>query len=119
MVNKELIKFIVEARKRGFSDKEITQPLLGEGWPQQEIDLAFKQINAKSKGKVPITIGIEEEVLRVISRRAKKNLLSVEEQIADIVRRSAVTARGKQLSPEKIDDLLVSIFSRRKRGQHK
>ena len=115
--NKDLIKFVKEARIRGFSDSEIKDPLLKQGWPEEEIEKALSAV--KKRGKVTITINIDEEVLKVISKRAKRNLLSTEEQVEDIIRRSAVTARGKILAPEKIDDLLVSVFSRRKKGMRR
>jgi hypothetical protein len=63
-----------------------------------------------------ITIDIDEKVHKVISKRAKKNLMTVGEQVEDIVRRSAVNA-GKEGDNEKVDDTLVSVFSRNKRGR--
>jgi len=67
-----------------------------------------------------ITINIDEKVKKIISKRAKKNLLSLREQIEDILRTSAVrtksTAGYKAL---KIDDTLVYAFSREKRGRKK
>ncbi len=113
MVNQDLVKFIKEAKKRGFSEREIREPLEKQGWSEAEIDNAFKVV-LKQRGKYQVTITLDEGVLKVIERRAKHNLLSMEEQIEDIVRRSAVTTKVKKLGPEKIDDLLVSIFSRRR-----
>ena len=112
MANQDLIRFIREARKRGFSDSEIREPLEKQGWSDREIDNAFKAV--KLRGRVTVHINIDEEVYKVIQKRAKHNLMSNQEQIEDIIRRSAVTTKGKVLHPEKIDDLLVSIFSRRK-----
>jgi len=113
MINPGLVKFIKEARRRGFSDPEIRAPLEKQGWADDEIDKAF--LSVKSKGKIPIHISIDENVYKLIEKRAKRNLLSLEEQIQDIIRRSAVTGKGKLANPEKIDDLLVSIFSRKRR----
>ncbi|MBS3071277.1 hypothetical protein J4407_03180 [Candidatus Pacearchaeota archaeon] len=63
-----------------------------------------------------ITIDIDDKVYKVLSRRAKKNLMTVREQAEDIIRRSA--ANFKKSSPEdKIDDTLVSVFSRNKKGR--
>ena len=114
-VNKEIIKFIKEARKRGFSDSEIKTPLLKEGWPEEEVDKAFFSLKLKSEKKIPITIALPESVLARIQKRAKKNLLSTEGQIEDIIRRSAVTGKLSYKPAENIDDLLVSIFSRKRR----
>jgi len=67
-----------------------------------------------------ITINIDEDVKKIISKRAKKNLLSLREQIEDILRRSAVrTKKGKGYKAIKIDDRLVYAFSREKRGRKK
>ncbi len=113
-VDAKLIKFIIEARKRGFSDKEIKTPLLEKGWLEKDIEKGFSSL--KEENIIPIEIDLPESIVKIVQKRAKKNLLSLEEQIIDIIRRSAVNAKNKKLpSAEKIDDLLVSIFSRRKR----
>jgi len=65
-----------------------------------------------------ITISIDEDVKKIISKRAEKNLLTLREQIEDILRKSAVrTKSGKKYEAIKIDDKLVSAFSREKRGR--
>ena len=67
-----------------------------------------------------ITISIDDEVKAILSKRAKKNLLTLREQIEDILRKSAVrTKSGTTQSEPKIDDRLVSIFSRAKRKRRK
>lgn len=67
-----------------------------------------------------ITISIDEEIKKIIEKRAKKNLLSLREQVEDIVRQSAVrTKSGESSSNLKIDDRLVEIFSRNKKGKRK
>jgi len=67
-----------------------------------------------------VTINIDEDVKKIISKRAKKNLMSLREQIEDILRRSAVmTAKSKGYKSIKIDDKLVYAFSREKRGRKK
>ncbi len=63
-----------------------------------------------------VTIDIDDKVYKVISKRAKKNLMTVREQVEDIVRRSAVNA-GKGIDSEKIDDTLVSVFSRNRKSR--
>ena len=67
-----------------------------------------------------ITIDIDEEVHKIISKRAKKNLMTLREQIEDILRKSAVSTKnnvGNTL--DKIDDTLVSVFSREKKGNYR
>jgi hypothetical protein len=65
-----------------------------------------------------ITISIDEDVKKIISKRAKNNLLTLREQIEDILRKSAVRTKNKTTRRKiKVDDRLVSIFSREKRGR--
>lgn len=122
MTNPELIEFIKEARRRGFDDYEIRAPLLKEGWHEDEIDSAFSFLKEEEIRKERrfgkfrrITIEIDSEVVAKIEKRAKRNLMTLEDQITDILRRSAINKKPL-LQSEKIDDLLVSLFSRRKRS---
>ena len=67
-----------------------------------------------------LTIHIDEDVKKIISKRAKDNLLTLREQIEDILRKSAVrTKKFNKYKYIKIDDKLVSVFSREKRGRKK
>jgi len=67
-----------------------------------------------------ITISIDEDVEKILSGRAKKNLFTLREQIEDILRKSAVrTKKGASYRGLKVDDNLVGIFSREKRGRKK
>ena len=67
-----------------------------------------------------VTINIDEKVKKIISKRAKKNLLSLREQIEDILRKSAVRTKSSVgYKALKIDDRLISAFSREKRGRKK
>jgi len=67
-----------------------------------------------------ITISIDEEIKKIIGKRAKKNLLSVKEQIEEIIRQSAIrTKAGVSAGLVKVDDRLVEIFSRHKKGKRK
>lgn len=67
-----------------------------------------------------VTINIDEKVKKIISKRAKKNLLTLREQIEDILRKSAVRTKSSVgYKTLKIDDRLVSAFSREKRGRKK
>lgn len=67
-----------------------------------------------------ITISLDEQEIKILKTRAKKNLLTLREQIEDIVRRSCIyTKSGKKYKGIKCDDKLVGIFSREKRGRKK
>lgn len=64
-----------------------------------------------------VTINLDDDVQKVISKRAKKNMLTLREQVEDIVRQSAVRTKAGSVSDDKIDDTLVGVFSRSKRGR--
>jgi hypothetical protein len=56
-------------------------------------------------------------LLKLLEKRARRNMLTLPEQIEDTLRRSCLSMKKKPLTSEKLDDLLVSLFSRRKRGK--
>lgn len=113
IANKELVKFIKEARNKGFSDLQIREPLIKRGWPLNEVEKAFLVLNPKFKLKNQVCIFLSKEILAKLEKRAHKNMFTLSEQIEDILRRSCL---GKgQLKEEKLDDTLVSLFSRRAR----
>lgn len=64
-----------------------------------------------------ITVSLDEEEVKILNKRAKKNLLTLREQVEDIVRRSCVSSKSGGTKQVKIDDTLVHIFSREKRGK--
>ena len=66
-----------------------------------------------------ITISIDEDEKKILQKRAKKNLMSLREQIEDILRRSAVRTKKGGYKAIKVDDRLVHAFSREKRGRKK
>ena len=118
--NPNLIKFIKEARKRGFDDYNIREPLLKQGWPINEVESAFLALHPKKRVhfefKNRVEIYLDNNLLTLIGKRAKKNMLTLPEQIEDILRRSTLNQKNKNSKHfEKIDDLLVSLFSRQKR----
>lgn len=131
--NPELIKFILEARKRGFDDWQIREPLLKKGWPETIVEQAFtclkKQEDAslkkkeKQSGKIvykyknSIMIHLDSEILKMIEKRAKKNILTIQEQIEDIVRRSCVNLKKNAAVQDNVDDLLLKLFSRKNTGR--
>ena len=67
-----------------------------------------------------ITVKLSDDEEKVLTKRAKKNMMSLTEQVQDIIRRSCVNQISKsELPKDDIDDKLVSIFSRRKRAKKK
>jgi len=118
MPDKNLVNFIIEARKKGYSDLQIKEPLLNNGWTINKIDAAFDSLNPKFKSKNQICIFLDDEILKTLEKRGKSNMFSISEQIEDILRRSCASRKQSvSISKEKIDDLLVECFSRSKRGR--
>ena len=68
---------------------------------------------------ISIPVKFEKELTKEIEKRAKKNYLSMPELIEDIVRRSMISYTGGIRRTLKIDDKLVAMFSREKRGRKK
>ncbi len=65
-----------------------------------------------------ITINLDEDVKKILKKKAKKNLFSLREQIEDILRKSAVrTKNSEKYKKIKVDDKLVAAFSREKSGR--
>ena len=119
MVNKDLTNYIKEARKRGYTDSEIKLPLLKKGWPLNEVESAFSSLNVKHEFKNQITLFLDTKLLEILEKRANKNLFTISEQIEDIIRRSCLNQMKKKPESGKIDDLRVSIFSKRKYSKPK
>lgn len=118
--NSKLLEFIKEARNRGFTDIEIKEPLLKNKWPQEEIEKAFIYLQPKFKLKNQICIFLDPDVLKALEKRAKKNMLTLPEQIEDILRRSCLGIKNKKLNyDEKLDDSLIGLFSRKNTGKKK
>ncbi len=117
MANKQLVLFVSESKRRGLSENWIYGSLLENGWKKQEIDNAFKSLKEERKNLYGITIYLKQDILERIDKRAKKNLLNVQEQIEDIIRRSAINMAGKKYKEKKLDDTLVALFSRSRRGR--
>ena len=112
MVNKKLVNFIKEARSRGYDDYQIRNPLIKHGWSLDEIDKAFLFLKPKYKFKNKVNIFLDNEILKKLEKRAKKNLFTLSEQIEDILRRSVLSQKKSQ-TQEKLDDKFLSFFSRR------
>jgi len=66
-----------------------------------------------------ITISLDDNEVKILKKRAKKNLMTLREQVEDIVRRSCVRSKSTNYSSVKPDDKLVAIFSRSRKGRKK
>ena len=113
-ITKELLEFVKEAKRRGFSDLQIKQPLIKQGWPKDEVERAIKFIE-RYEYKNQVTVYLEDKLMQELKKRAKKNMFSLSEQIEDILRRSALNSKSRTPKQEKLDDMLVGLFSRKKR----
>jgi hypothetical protein len=67
--------------------------------------------------KSTVNIRLDNDMLKLLKKRAKSEFLRVEELIEDIVRRSMVSYVGKPKTGFKVDDKLVGMFSRERRGR--
>ena len=66
-----------------------------------------------------LTINIEEDAKKILAKRAEKNFMTLKELVEDVVRRSAVHTKKGTVVDDKVDDLLVKVFSRTRRGRKK
>lgn len=62
--------------------------------------------------KTTITFSIDSKVKSALERRAKKELLTLEELIIDILRRSVLSYKGGETA-DKVDDKFLTFFSRK------
>ena len=120
MADKKLVKFIEEARRRGYGDSKIKEALLNHGWSIEEVEKAFVYLAPKNKSGNEVILFLDDELIKGLDKRAKKNLFTISEQIEDILRRSVINQKNKK-SPydEKLDDTLVALFSRKNTGPKK
>lgn len=112
--NKSLVRFIKEARKRGFSDLESRAMMLKKGWPINEVEKAFISLQEKFKFKNQVCLYLNNDISKKLAKRAKKNLFTIPEQIEDILRRSCASKKRKGFI-DNVDDKFLSFFSRRAR----
>ena len=120
MPDKTLTDFITEARKRGFSDKIIKEALLNKGWAIGKVDKAFESLMPKFKSKNQVCIFLSDDLLSILEKRGKKNMLTISEQIEDILRRSTLSQKKRAstaIPNEKLDDALIGLFSRKRTGR--
>ncbi|MEK6899091.1 MAG: hypothetical protein AABW79_03275 [Nanoarchaeota archaeon] len=114
MVNSPLVKFIKQGRARGFDDYQLREPLIKNGWDIRDIEEAFASFKQPLKFKNKISVWLDNDILKIIEKRANRNLMTTGEQIEDIIRRSAVNVKPSKKT-EKLDDKFIAFFSRKKR----
>jgi hypothetical protein len=118
----QITDFIDNARKRGYSDRTIKEAFLNAGWPVEKIDSAFQSLSPKFKSKNQVCIFLSDDLMNVLEKSAKKNMLSISEQIEDILRRSTLSFKKSGSASDindKLDDHLISLFSRKRTGKRK
>ena len=115
--NPELVEFIKEARRRGFEDYQIKEPLLNHGWALKDVEEAFNSIKPNFASKNKVTLYLSDEIMKILEKRAKKNMLNISEQVEDVLRRSCVNSSKIKKQEEKLDDMFISLFSRRNTGR--
>ena len=120
MPNAKLANFIKESRKRGYGDADIRKALLHYGWPSAQVESTFNYLTPKYTNKNQICLFLSDELRDILEKRAKKNMFTISEQIEDVLRRSTIN-QTKKKSPydAKLDDTLISIFSRKNTGRKK
>ena len=132
--NPDLIKYILECRARGFEDWQIRSTLDYHGWKEEDIEAGFEALKKEEEKKLKkkekrnnkiiyvykntITIHLSEDIYNAVAKRAKRNMLSVEEQVEDIVRRSCVSLKKKEIV-DNVDDIFLKLFSRKNVGKKK
>ena len=114
-IQSTLKKFIKTCRAKGYSDFEIKKAIIEKSYPLREVEKAFFSLAPKKQFKNQVCLFLGNDLLDVLEKRAKKNLMTLSEQIEDILRRSCVNQMNKTSKPKILDDKLVSIFSREKR----
>ena len=64
-----------------------------------------------------LTISLDEDEVKLLKKRADKNLFTLREQVEDIIRRSCISSKTTSYSTFKTDDKLVEIFSKSRKGK--
>jgi len=74
---------------------QIRKALEEKNYPANLIDNSFDELNPKFKLKNQVCIFLPNEILTALEKRSKKNMLTVSEQIEDIIRRSCINKKTK------------------------
>ena len=117
-IQSTLKKFIKNCRSKGYSDFEIKKAILNKGYPLKEIEKAFFSLEPKHQYKNQVCLFLGNDLLKVLEKRARKKMMTLSEQIEDVLRRSCVNQINKTPKPKVLDDMLVGIFSRGKRKKN-
>jgi len=64
-----------------------------------------------------ISIFIDDEEKKILEKRAKGNLMTLREQIENIIRRSCVRTNKNYVPKDPCNDKLVKIFSKQNKGR--
>ena len=66
-----------------------------------------------------LSISLDDDEVKILNKRAKKNFLTLREQVEDIIRRSCISSVKKSsMKLIKVDDKLVAVFFRERRGRN-
>ena len=67
-----------------------------------------------------ITVELTDDLYKKLKTRAEKNYQDLDELIEDIIRRSMISyKKNASVSTAKVDDALIPLFSRQKKGRKK
>ena len=69
--------------------------------------------------KTILPIAIDIQTKKELEKRAKTELMSVEELIADILRRSVLSYRGLPGNLDKVDDSFLTYFTRKPKSRRR
>ncbi|MEI6732281.1 MAG: hypothetical protein WCK90_06410 [archaeon] len=69
--------------------------------------------------KTTIPVIVDEKVRKELEKRAKAEMLDLDDLIAEILRRSVLSYKGNSSSSEKLDDQFVGYFSRKSKVRKK
>jgi len=129
MLNQQIVQYILECRRQGFDDWQIKEHLIKNSWSSDIVDEAFlylakqrenKTDKTKQKIKNALTIYLDDDLVKIIDKRAKKNMMNFNEQVEDILRRSCLSMKKqKSVFDKNLDDKFIGLFSRRNTGRKK
>lgn len=63
--------------------------------------------------KSSLTIFLDNNLKKELEKRAKKELMTVDELVYDIIRRSVVSYKGNTTVIDNVDDKFLTFFSRK------
>jgi len=66
-------------------------------------------------GKTTISVQLDDKVRRELEKRAKKEMLDLDDLIGEILRRSVLSYKKGTASSDDVDDKFLSYFTRKER----